>query len=220
MTDIDSRYLPRLVLTHGLKYSGKSTLADHLCEVHGYTRVKMAGPLKNMCRSLLRDAGVDEEMIERHVEGDLKEVPIPQMSGRTCRQLMQTLGDEWRRMQSDDFWINIAEGKVNQVLQAGGRVVIDDIRYANEFCRFGVFNPLTLVITRGDLHFQPFGEDRHPGERPLPVGMFDAHLRNDFETKQELWDLADGILAAWTSYRAGLSSLGVTGKPAATLMAA
>ncbi|MCV9965070.1 hypothetical protein OIU34_24540 [Pararhizobium sp. BT-229] len=208
MTAIILPFLPKLILVHGLKESGKSTLADHLCSTYHYTRVKMAGPLKNMLRSLLRDGGVDEPLIERYVEGDLKEVPIPQMSGRTSRQLMQTLGDEWRRMQAVDFWIDIADGKLNQIFAEGGRVVIDDIRYVNEFCRFSVYNPLTLVTTRGDRHFAPIDPNTHPGERGLPVSMFHAHLANDFETKQELWDVADGVLTAWTSYRSSLASVG------------
>lgn len=209
MTAIIPSFLPNLILVHGLKESGKSTLADHLCSTYHYTRVKMAGPLKNMLRSLLRDGGVDESLIERYVEGDLKEVPIPQMSNRTSRQLMQTLGDEWRRMQADDFWINIAEGKVNQILEQGGRVVIDDIRYHNEFCRFAVFNPLTVVTTRGDRHFAPIDPNTHPGERGLPVSMFHAHVANDYETKRELWDVADGVMTAWSSFRSSLATVGV-----------
>lgn len=187
--------LPDLVIVHGLKESGKSTLADHLCDNYDYVRVKMAGPLKNMLRSLLKDAGVDPSQIERHVEGDLKEVPIPQMSGRTARQLMQTLGDEWRKMQAEDFWINIVEGKIAQLHGEGKRVIIDDIRYAVEFMRFSVYNPLNLVITRGPKHFEPIEETRHPGERPLPVTMFHAHLSNNYKTKEELWDVADRVMA-------------------------
>ena len=209
MTVIVPQFLPKLILVHGLKESGKSTLADHLCDVHGYVRVKMAGPLKNMLRSLLRDAGVDESFIERHVEGDLKEVPIPQMSGRTARQLMQTLGDEWRKMQAEDFWINIVEGKIDQLHGEGKRVVIDDIRYAVEFCRFAVHSPLTLVTTRGDKHFEPIEDGRHPGERPLPVKMFHAHFSNDFETKGELWELVDGVLGNWTGFRQNQARFGV-----------
>jgi predicted kinase len=209
MTAIIQPLLPKLILVHGLKESGKSTLADHLVETYGYTRVKMAGPLKNMLRSLLRDGGVAEDQIERHVEGDLKEVPIPQMSGRTARQLMQTLGDEWRRMQADDFWIDIAVGKIDQVLGDGGRVVVDDIRYENEFCRFAVYNPLTLVTTRGERHFAPLTKDAHPGERGLPVTMFHAHIANDYDTKQELWNVVDGIVDAWSSYRSSLAALAV-----------
>jgi hypothetical protein len=221
--EIVTEHLPKLVLVHGLKESGKSTLADHLCNVHGYTRVKMAGPLKNMLRSLLRDGGVDETQIERHVEGDLKEVPIPQMSNRTARQLMQTLGDEWRKMQADDFWVNIAEGKVSQLHAEGKRVVIDDIRYVVEFCRFAVFNPLTFVTTRGPKHFEPIEPTRHPGERPLPVGMFAAHFANDFETREELWTVVDDVLANWTFFRKLQATAGVLpaiGQPERRLLAA
>jgi hypothetical protein len=205
MPNIILPHLPQLIIVHGLKESGKSTLADHLCSTYHYTRVKMAGPLKNMLRSLLRDGGVQEDLIERYVEGDLKEVPIPQMSGRSSRQLMQTLGDEWRRMQSEDFWVNIAEGKIEQLLASGQRVVIDDIRYINEFSRFSRWKPLTLVTTRGQKHFEPIAENCHPGERPLPVAMFHAHLANNYGTKQELWGVADGVLSLWSNYQADVA---------------
>jgi hypothetical protein len=206
---LNSAFLPKLVLIHGLKESGKSTLAEHLMARYGYVRVKMAGPLKNMLRSLLRDAGVvDEALVERYVEGDLKTMPIPQLSNRTSRQLMQTLGDEWRRMQAEDFWIDIADGKIDQIWSEGGRVVIDDIRYVNEFSRFSPRRPFTVAVTRGDAHFLPVEAGRHPGERGLPVSMFHAHIANDGDDKQAYWDVADGCLAAWTQFTAAISGFG------------
>jgi hypothetical protein len=207
------RLFPRLVVVHGLKESGKSTLADHLCDRYGYTRVKMAGPLKNMLRSLMRDAGVPDELIEGYVEGDAKNVPIPQLSNRTSRQLMQTLGDEWRRMQSEDFWIDIAVSKIDQLHRQGGRVVIDDVRYFNEFHRFAIYRPLTIVVTRGTAHFEPIEETRHPGERGLPIGMFQAHIANDFAEKQPYWDVADRVMETRADMDERLAALAVNPDP-------
>lgn len=206
---------PNLVLIHGLKESGKSTLADRLVAEFGYTRVKMAGPLKNMLRSLLADAGIDPALIEDYVEGSRKEVPIPQMSGRTARQLMQTLGDEWRRMQHVDFWIEIAIGKVEQIIAAGGRVVIDDIRYLNEFSRFSPYRPFTFCVTRGQKHFEPVEPGRHLGEVPLPTGIFDAHIANDFDSKEEYWALAEAYLHARATYEDRLHAVRTQYDPAA-----
>jgi len=183
-----------VILIHGLKYSGKSTLAEHLMSVHGFVRVKMADPLKNMVRSLLRDAGIPEDQIERHVEGDLKEEPIAELGGTSSRRLMMTLGDEWRNMHTHLLWANIAAAKTASLLEEGQRVVVDDIRYPFELEVMSRFFPQTLVVTRGSLHFEPYGEDRHPGERPMPVNGFDNHIANDYETKEDVWAALDHVL--------------------------
>jgi len=183
----------KLILIHGLKCSGKSTLASHLIEKYGYKRVKMATPLKNMVRSLLRDTGIEEALIEEYVEGDLKEVPIAELGGTTSRRLMMTLGEEWRNMHTHMLWVNIARAKIASMLASGKKVIVDDIRYPFEVEAMEAFNPLKLVITRGTLHFEVFGEDRHPGERPMDVQGFDCHFKND-GSKEELWSTADDLI--------------------------
>jgi hypothetical protein len=196
-----------LFLIHGLKYSGKSTLAERLMERYGYVRVKLADPLKNMVRSLLRDAGIASDMIERYVEGDLKEAAIAELGGTSSRRLMMTLGDEWRNMHGHMLWANIAASKVEKLLSEGKKVVVDDVRYPFELERMTAFSPFTCAITRGTMHFEPYGEDRHPGERPMPVSRFDFHFRNDFATKDELWDVLDLVLEANGDYRRRLGEI-------------
>lgn len=198
---------PRLILIHGLKTSGKSTLASHLIEQHGYERVKMATPLKNMVRSLLKDAGIPEYRIEDYVEGDLKEVPIAELGGTTSRRLMMTLGDEWRNMHGEKLWVNIAMSKISSLLNEGKNVVVDDIRYVFEMEAFSALNPFKLVITRGNLHFEEYGEDRHPGERPMPVSRFDFHFRNDSSSKDHLWAQLDKVISLRASYEANVQKL-------------
>lgn len=120
----DNHGLPKVVALTGLAGSGKSTLADYLIERHGYVRVKFAGPLKSMLRAMgLSDA---------HIEGDLKEVPTPLLQGRTPRYAMQTLGTEWGRSMSPDLWTGLWQATANDVLDNGGRVVTDDVRFDNE----------------------------------------------------------------------------------------
>ena len=120
--------LPQLVGLIGRKGAGKDTAAEVLLSV-GYENVKFAGALKDMIRSLLAYQGVEEEVIERMVEGDLKEVPTPYLAGRTPRYAMQTLGTEWGRDQiADDLWVGTA------IRRAGNfdKVVITDVRFPNE----------------------------------------------------------------------------------------
>ncbi|WP_201271833.1 AAA family ATPase [Sinorhizobium meliloti] len=112
---------PRLVALTGAAGSGKSTATRYLVEHHGYTLVKFAGPLKDMCRAL----GLDD----RQIEGDLKEVPCDILAGRTPRHAMQTLGTQWGRdCIAEDFWIRLWKMRAVQ----HKRVVVDDCRFPNE----------------------------------------------------------------------------------------
>lgn len=109
----------------GYAGSGKSTAARHLVERHGFTLVKFAGPLKSMMRAL--------GLGEREIEGDLKEVPHRLLGGRTPRHAMQTLGTEWgRNLIHSNLWVNAAMASAHAVLDQGGRVVFDDVRFPNE----------------------------------------------------------------------------------------
>lgn len=118
---------PTLVGLIGRKGSGKDTVAVTLT-TRGYRNVKFAGALKTMIRSLLAYQGLDEETIERMVEGDLKETPTPYLAGRTPRYAMQRLGDEWgRQLMDEDFWVI-----VTRPLLRTGKAVATDVRYPNE----------------------------------------------------------------------------------------
>jgi hypothetical protein len=117
--------LTRIIALTGYAGSGKSTVARHLVEAHGFTLVKFAGPLKGMMRAL--------GLGDREIEGDLKEQPHPLLCGKTPRHAMQTLGTEWgRTCIGPDFWVNAAMENVHAVLDQGGSVVIDDCRFYNE----------------------------------------------------------------------------------------
>jgi hypothetical protein len=114
--------------------SGKSTISDHLVREHGYEIVKFAGPLKDMARGLLHGMGLQGEMVERMVEGDLKEAPIPGFELVTPRRIMQTLGTDWGREAIDlDLWTKTAVSRIEALVSAGRNVVVDDLRFPNEF---------------------------------------------------------------------------------------
>lgn len=196
-----------LILIHGLKTSGKSTLASHLIDHHDFVRVKMADPLKNMVRSLLKDAGIPENKIEDYIEGELKEVPIAELGSTTSRRLMMTLGEEWRNMHGERLWVNIAMAKITQLLQEGRSVVVDDIRYIFEMETFSALNPFKFVITRGSLHFEDYDDSRHPGERPMPVSRFDVHFKNNYASKKELWMQLDAVMSLKKEYERKLSQI-------------
>ncbi len=110
---------PLIIGLAGKIGSGKSTVASHLIS-QGFTLHKMAAPLKNMMRCL----GLDD----RHLEGDLKEVPTDLLCGRSPRYAMQTIGTGWGRdTMAPDFWVNAWKNTLPV-----GHVVCDDVRFPNE----------------------------------------------------------------------------------------
>ena len=116
--------VPRVVALSGLAGSGKSTACRYLA-TKGFTLVKFAGPLKDMCRAM----GLTDE----HIEGSLKEVPCDLLGGRTPRHAMQTLGTQWGRdCIGESLWVDLWRSRAEKVLANGGRVVTDDCRFANE----------------------------------------------------------------------------------------
>ena len=118
---------PRLIGLLGRKGSGKDTAALVLL-AQGYQNVKFAGAMKDMLRCLLAYQGAEPGVIERMVEGDLKEVPTSLLGGQEPRFAMQTLGTEWGRdLIASDIWVQTA------IRRAGDQqTVITDVRFPNE----------------------------------------------------------------------------------------
>lgn len=139
---IDNRHVgPKLLGIAGKAGSGKTTAADHLVSL-GWTRVKLAGPLKDMLRAI--------GLTDQHLEGDLKEVPCDLLCGQTPRHAMLTLGTEWGRdMIGGDFWTGIAAGRIRAALAAGQNVVVDDVRFDNEAGVIRDLGGTVLKIERG-----------------------------------------------------------------------
>lgn len=107
---------------------GKTTISDRLI-MKGFRRRKFAAPLKNMLRSFLRDQGVTDGVIDRMIEGDMKETPSHYLNGKSPRYAMQTLGTDWgRALICEDLWCDAA----TRDLESYDNVVFDDVRFFNE----------------------------------------------------------------------------------------
>lgn len=115
----------------GLKQSGKSTVARRLVEEHSFSRGRFAAALKDMLGVLLRYRGASDALVERMIEGDLKEIPSPLLNGTTPRHAMQTLGTEWGRdCIHNDLWVDTEVASVGRSLTK--RVLFEDVRFENE----------------------------------------------------------------------------------------
>jgi hypothetical protein len=112
----------------GLKGSGKDTAAKVL-KAAGFEEVKMAAGLKGMIRSFLYYQGVDSLVVERMIEGDLKEIETEYLGGKSPRQFMQLLGTEFGRdLIHEDLWVNAWKRRVAGL----DKTVTTDIRFPNE----------------------------------------------------------------------------------------
>lgn len=117
--------LPRVIGLIGYQRVGKTTTARSLAYNYGYTWTRFADPLKKMLKAI----GLTDD----HVDGNLKSVPCDLLLGKTPVQAMQTLGTEWgREMIGEDLWQKLWLRNVTGIIQSGGRVVVDDCRFATE----------------------------------------------------------------------------------------
>ena len=109
---------------------GKDTVRGFLEHRHQFAGIALADPMRVMLRELLITNGCDDAYLTKR---DLKEVEIPGL-GVSARLMMQTLGHEWARKHlAEDFWLRLAATKIAALHGQGfPRVVVSDIRYANE----------------------------------------------------------------------------------------
>ncbi|TCP43919.1 deoxynucleotide monophosphate kinase [Rhodovulum marinum] len=130
----------------GPQYSGKSTAAKALAGV-GFERLRFAAPLKAAFRGLLAELCVAPDRIERMIEGDLKEVPAPELSHRTPRHAMRTLGTEWGRdLMAPDFWVSPMIARASDLLARGVPVAFEDVRFPNEAAAVRALGGIVVMI--------------------------------------------------------------------------
>jgi hypothetical protein len=132
---------PRLIGIAGRLGSGKTLAADTLCVNHNFVKVKFAKPIKDMMRTL----GLDD----RHIEGHLKEEPCDLLDGETPRWAMQSLGTDWgRSLISENLWLNRWRKIVEENLNLNNNVVVDDMRFPNEYEMVKTLSGQVIVLTR------------------------------------------------------------------------
>lgn len=130
----------------GAHNSGKSEAAKQLVNDHGFQRMSMAWPLKEMLRTM--------GLTEAQLYGDEKEFPIDLLDGQTPRWAMQSLGTEWgRKLISPNIWVRAMTLCLKQIeeMQLDARIVIDDVRFANELNMIQFFQGETWKIRRPDV---------------------------------------------------------------------
>lgn len=118
----------------GLRRSGKDTVASHLCDSHGFIRLRFAKYLKDMLR-------VGLGLTDEHLEGDLKDAVHPVLQA-TPRSIMQFIGTEVMQYQlpelapgvGRDVWARRLAYDMSVLVGQHGhdRVVVSDMRFPHE----------------------------------------------------------------------------------------
>lgn len=123
---------------------GKTTLARHLVEHHGFVNAHMGRPLKDMLLAL----GLSEEDVAGTPEQRIR--PQPLLGGRSARYALSTLGTDWgRNMITPDLWANAAKARIERQLKdSPAKIVVDDLRFPNDWAMIQQLGGVILTIRR------------------------------------------------------------------------
>lgn len=177
----------RLIAMTGQKRSGKDTVAGFIKDKHDFEAIAFAGPLKGMIRFLLQSAGMSDEKIVYYMEGDGKEVGIPELQGKSARFAMQKLGTEWRNFFGADLWSDIIGLKVDS---SDTDTILTDMRFPHEGDFADARDGTKVRVRRAG---QSLSADAHPSETEMEKIVVDATILN-FGSLAEL-QLATDIFA-------------------------
>jgi hypothetical protein len=118
---------PLLIGLTGRAGAGKSTVAAYLEDEFAFVEIAFADPIVDMIGALFNAADISGAWM---VERTLKEQPTT--LGYSYRQLAQTLGTEWGRSLTPDFWLRVAAQRLDKPHLQGENIVISDVRFPNE----------------------------------------------------------------------------------------
>jgi hypothetical protein len=129
----------------GKAQAGKDTVAAHLVNNYGFTRVAFADSLREMLYALdpiVAEDGLGYirlvELVDSLGWDEAKQVP-------EVRALLQRMGTDAVRAQDENFWVRRA---CEKIVSAGGNVVVTDVRFPNEADAIGFMEGTVVEITR------------------------------------------------------------------------
>lgn len=177
--------LPNIGLTGPMR-SGKSTIAEYLERVYGYTVLHFADPVRalawhiNPVVDMLTSARYRDRLALYGYEYCKDTYP-------EFRRILQEIGAGARRVVYPDVWVDAFE---RQLIQTDGPVVVADVRYINEAERLRLLDFSVVHISRPGV-----AEGTHESERRLPTDPLDWLLYNDTAGTAELYGLVDQMLS-------------------------
>ena len=165
----------RVILICGAKRSGKDVVADYLVEQYGYTKVKVATPLKRVVQDLF---GFTDDQLETN-EKDQVDIRW----GVSPRRVMQFLGTDIMQYKIQElipdigrtFWI---KSLIKQMLSSNTPTVVSDIRFRHECDMLkSVFKNVHIIRVVRNATRSP--SDDHISEQEFNTIEVDAIIDND-----------------------------------------
>jgi dephospho-CoA kinase len=185
------KQFPKIIAICGLKRSGKDTIADYLCSNYGYTKIKIANPLKQGLKVMF---GFTDEQLE----SDKKDEIDPRWEVQP-RKIMQFIGTEVMQYQLQQIipgigrkvWIrSLVEEYINNSKHNDKLFVIPDLRFLHEYEELSKHNTLFWRVDRiTELDKLNHVCDLHISEKEylqIPV----SHIFKN-ETKNDLYSQID-----------------------------
>lgn len=169
--------------------NGKSTVAWRFTQA-GYTPLSFAAPGKNMLYHFMLSLGIDSDRAYTYLTNDKVSI-IPEI-GVNCRTLLTTLLGDWARDTiNPTVWLTGMREQILKVPPIGGvrRVVIDDLRYPNEYAFLKGYTKATYILVVGP------NENKltHSSEGALANHRFDFTIYND-GTEAELITTVEEVI--------------------------
>jgi hypothetical protein len=184
----DGNLVPRLEVLglSGYARSGKDTVAEHLIETQGYTRISFADPMREALVAL--DPVIHLGGYPMGLASAVRMVGWEKLKGMSndIRPLMQRFGTEvGREMFGQNFWVDLALSRIPD----GGKVVFADVRFPNEANAIRDLGGEIWRVEREGV----VAANAHISERALDDYMFDSIIANT-GTLEDLYAAVDALI--------------------------
>jgi hypothetical protein len=171
----------------GYAQTGKDTIANHLVNKYGFTRVAFADPIREAVYKLDPKVRLSEStgVSIKHAVDSMGWENVKVLSS-DARELLQRMGTEvGREIFGENFWVDQAMRKALEY----DKVVITDVRYPNE---------LEAILGHSGTVWRVIKDDtgavnRHPSETALDSYQFEYMIFNN-DTIESLYESVDSFI--------------------------